>query len=208
MDLQSKWTQEGADGSPVGDYFCSLPLVKVLGIHHPLFIAHKLKWSFLETLLCQLSWTLLRRFAKAIRISASMVCTNEPFHLLERPRKPFRDWGLVVGPVVFLGVFPQSKPVAVSRATVTKLPTAVFLASLNISFGLKIVFPKKRWSPVASRRECHTDLQLEQFQGHSRGTFSPCHGRVLPGSLHISYRVTFSMVFPDSVPKRKLPGSQ
>ena len=81
---------KGADGSPVGDDFCSLPLVKVLGIHHPLFIANKLKRSFLETLLCQLSSTLLRRFAKAIRISASMVRANEPFHLLERPCKPFR----------------------------------------------------------------------------------------------------------------------
>ena len=127
---------ESAHGSPVGHDFCPLLLVKVLPIHHPLFLTDKLKRVLLETLLCKVSWAVVGHFAKAIGVSASVVCTHVPFHLLERTEKPLRDWSLA-GPLVFLGIFPQTEPIAVAAATVPKLSTAVPFASLKIFFCLK-----------------------------------------------------------------------
>ena len=136
----SRW--ERPDGSPLGHQFCPLLLVKVLSINHPLFLADKLKRCLLETLLCQVSQTSMGHFAEAIGVSASMVGTHVPLHLLERTGKPLRDWSLVGPPVVFLCIFAQSKSITVAAATVSKLSTSIPFTSLSSSSGLQIRFAK------------------------------------------------------------------
>ena len=121
---------ESAHGSPFGHEFCPLLIVKVLAIHHPLFLTDELKRRLLEALLCQVSRTTMGCFAESIGVSASMVCPHVPLHLLQRAGKPLRDWSLA-RPLVFLGVFAQTKPVTVAAAAVPKLATAVPFASLE-----------------------------------------------------------------------------
>ena len=152
--------------------------MKVLSIHHPLFLANELKRGLLEALLCQVSETTMGHLAQAIGVSASVVCTHVPFHLLERAREPLCDWGLVNGPVVFLCIFPQSKPITVATATVPKLSTAVPLTTLE--YLLNIVL-ENRLLPEAIHPECRKDSQLELFQAHSMDTSSSFRGHVLPG---------------------------
>ena len=155
--------------------------MKVLSIHHPLFLANELKRGLLEALLCQVSETTVGHLAQAIGVSASVVCTHVPFHLLERAREPLCDWGLVNGPVVFLCIFPQSKPITVATATVPKLSTAVPLTTLEKKEYLLNIVLENRLLPEAIHPECRKDSQLELFQAHSMDTSSSFRGRVLPG---------------------------